>query len=151
MDIVQDKVTMRLGVMHLLMALIASIGQRYADYGLHAFLTESGVYADISCTMLLQGKHLSRGIRALRLAMEALTELLFEGLTKWLATANGTEFMSNALRLDVKDLQRSFTYHLSTDLIGTINKKLFSISEAITKFVSKGVHQSQNWTIGLSF
>ncbi len=53
------KVTMRLGGMHHVMALIACIGKLFADGGLHQLLTVTGLYADATARMMLQGKQLA--------------------------------------------------------------------------------------------
>jgi len=49
----QNKVTMRLGGMHLIMTFLASIGKLYGDGGYQACLTSSGLYAPASVQTLL--------------------------------------------------------------------------------------------------
>ena len=67
------KVTMRLGGMHLLMAFIASIGKLFGDGGLLQLLTVTGVYADSTARLMLQGKQIARAVRGIKLVLEALS------------------------------------------------------------------------------
>jgi len=55
-DPLAGRVTMRLGVMHLAMSFIASIGKLVSDGGLHSMLTGLEVCADTYVTLMLQGK-----------------------------------------------------------------------------------------------
>jgi len=55
-DPLAGRVTMRLGGMHLTMSFIDSIGKLSSDGGLCSMLTGSEVYADVSLTLMLQGK-----------------------------------------------------------------------------------------------
>ena len=98
------KVTMRLGGMHITMAYIASIGKLYGDAGLLSILIESDVYGENTARQLLQGKHLTRGVRSLKLIQEALFRLF------WKAMMSRTEQQGQKPpRLEqLKDVQRSF-------------------------------------------
>ena len=66
------KATMIIEGMHLTMAYLASIGKLYGDGGLLSLLTQSDVYAHAICRQILQGKHFARGVRAMKLAQEAM-------------------------------------------------------------------------------
>ena len=70
------KVMMRLGAMHLIMAFLASIGKIFGDGGLQNILTSSHVYAAATVNQMLQGKQYARAIRGVRLAHEALSQML---------------------------------------------------------------------------
>ena len=70
------KVMMRLGAMHLIMAFLASIGKIFGDGGLQNILTSSDVYAAATVNQMLQGKQYARAIRGVRLAHEALSQML---------------------------------------------------------------------------
>ena len=70
------KVKMRLGAMHLIMAFLASIGNIFGDGGLQNILTSSDVYAAATVNQMLQGKQYARAIRGVRLAHEALLQML---------------------------------------------------------------------------
>ena len=54
-DPLAGRVTMRLCGMHITMAFIASIRKLFSDGG-HNMLTVSEVYADVSVSLMLQGK-----------------------------------------------------------------------------------------------
>ena len=71
--LLDGKVTMRLGGMHLNMpAYIASIGKIYGDGGLLSMLVDSDVYAPATTRLMLEGKQVSRGNRGMKLMLEAL-------------------------------------------------------------------------------
>ena len=67
---------MRLGAMHLIMTFLASIGKIFGDGGLQNILTSSDVYAAATVNQMLQGKQYARAIRGVRLAHEALSQML---------------------------------------------------------------------------
>uniref|UniRef100_UPI00358E6015 uncharacterized protein n=1 Tax=Myxine glutinosa TaxID=7769 RepID=UPI00358E6015 len=78
------KLTMRLGGMHLTMSFVASIGKLYGDGGLLSMLVDSDVYAPATAKLVLQGKQVSRGNRAMKLVLEALYRLYQEAFWTWL-------------------------------------------------------------------
>ena len=59
-EILDGKLTMRLGGMHLNMALIAAIGKLFGDGGLWGLLTDTGIYAEATTRQMLQGKQYDR-------------------------------------------------------------------------------------------
>ena len=73
--LLDGKVTMRLGGMHLYMAYIASIGKLYGDGGLLSMLVDSDVYAPATARLMIEGKQVSRGNRGMKLMPEALYRL----------------------------------------------------------------------------
>jgi hypothetical protein len=102
-----NKVTMRLGGMHLTMSFIASIGKIYADGGLLTVFTESGVYAQASAHQMLEGKQLSRGVRAIKLMNEALFRLLYSAMEVWMEQ-QGKQLLSLRGEKILEDLQLAF-------------------------------------------
>ena len=58
--LLDGKVTMRLGGMHLNMAYMASIGKLHGYGGLLSMLVDSDVYAPATATLMLEGKQVSR-------------------------------------------------------------------------------------------
>ena len=86
--------TMRLGGMHLTMTFLASIGKLYSDGGLLAILTDSDVYDQATARLMLQGKQYSRGVRGMKLVLEALHRLYFNALLYWLHQQNVSQMSS---------------------------------------------------------
>ena len=70
--LLDGKITMRLGGMHLTMAYVASIGKLYGDGDLLSMLVDSDVYATATARLILEGKQVSRGNRSMKLVLEAL-------------------------------------------------------------------------------
>jgi len=56
---------MRLGIMHLVMAFIASIGKLFGDGGLQDILSSLSLFTVSSTVQMLQGKHYYQAIRGL--------------------------------------------------------------------------------------
>ena len=79
----QNKITMHIGNMHLIMTYISCIGKLFGDGGLLLALTESGVYAECSARQMVQGKHLDRGVRGIKIAHEAFYRLLITSASEW--------------------------------------------------------------------
>ena len=52
------KVTMRIGGMHLTMAILASLGTIYGDAGLLCLLADSGAYAEATARQLFKGSNM---------------------------------------------------------------------------------------------
>lgn len=102
-----DKVTMRLGGMHLIMAFLASIGKIFGDGGLHNILVSSDVYASGTATQMLQGKQYARGIRGIRLAHEALTHLFLTEAEEF-ATRNSLPWLTDETKKKLHALGESF-------------------------------------------
>ncbi|XP_014680008.1 PREDICTED: uncharacterized protein LOC106819957 [Priapulus caudatus] len=101
------KVTMRLGGMHLIMAFLASIGKIFGDGGLTNILTSSDVYAAATVNQMLQGKQYARGIRGVRLAHEALSQMFLTSAESF-ANKNGLPWLTNETKQLVRDLEQSF-------------------------------------------
>lgn len=102
------KLTMRLGGMHLTMSFVASIGKLYGDGGLLSMLVDSDVYAPATAKLMLQGKQVSRGNRALKLVLEALHRLYQESFWAWLEHQGHTMFPKYDMYKLVRDIQEAF-------------------------------------------
>ena len=142
------KVSMRLGGMHLTMAFLASIGKLFGDGGLHSLLTESGVYADATAQMMLQGKQLSRGVRAIKLVNEALGRLFLDALEAWLAQQNRT-LLREPLTQKLRELQQAFN-PLSQEnaqiIASSIEQEhLAEVQEIIAEFQEEGSKTSETF------
>ena len=99
--LIDGKVTMRLGGMHLHMAYIASIGKLYRDGGLLSMLVDSDVYAPATARLMLEGKQVSRGNRGMKLMLEALYRLYQEAFWGWMQQRDQTEFREEMTWIDL--------------------------------------------------
>jgi len=102
------KLTMRLGGMHLTMSFVASIGKLYGDGGLLSMLVDSDVYAPTTAKLVLQGKQVSRGNRAMKLVLEALYRLHQEAFWTWLQQQEHTMFPKDDMYRLVREIQNAF-------------------------------------------
>jgi len=102
------KLTMRLGGMHLTMSFVASIGKLYGDGGLLSMLVDSDVYAPATAKLVLQGKQVSRGNRAMKLVLEALYRLYQEAFWTWLQQQEHTMFPKDDMYRLVREIQNAF-------------------------------------------
>ena len=79
-----SRVVLRLGSFHIVGTLLAVIGQRFSDAGLHDLLLESGLVGPSAVTAVLKGKHYNRGVRCHKVVLEALLRLLWLSFEAWL-------------------------------------------------------------------
>ena len=100
------KVTMRLGGMHFNMAFLASLGHIYGDAGLLALLSDSDVYAQATARQMLQGKQYARGVRGIKLVLEALFRSFYNAMECWMETTQDKHFEFPDQKLD--ELQDAF-------------------------------------------
>ena len=75
----------RMGGFHIKLNYLSLLGKKYAQSGLEDLLSESGVYAAGSTSVLMLGKSYTRGICAHTLCMEALYRLLWQTFLEWLS------------------------------------------------------------------
>ena len=66
---------LRLGGFHTALNFISVIGKRYEESGLEDLLIESDIYGSQTVTRIMKGKTYNKGIRAFKLAMEALSRI----------------------------------------------------------------------------
>jgi alpha-N-acetylglucosamine transferase len=92
--------------MHLIMAFLASIGKIFGDGGLQNILTSSDVYAAALVNQMLQGKQYDHAIRGVRLAHEALSQMLLTSAEAF-AIKNSLPWLTNETKLLVRDLEQS--------------------------------------------
>ena len=106
--LLDGKVTMGLGGMHLYMAYIASIGKLYGDGGLLSMLVDSDVYASATATLMIEGKQVSRGNRGMQLMLEALYRLYQKASWAWMQQRDQTDLRRNDMNTLVRDIQQAF-------------------------------------------
>ena len=69
-----------MGMFHMLMMFMHILSERFSVAGLRDVLIQSGVIADGSVDKALSGKMYNRGVRLYKLAFEAITRKLFDGI-----------------------------------------------------------------------
>ena len=106
--LLDGKVTMRLGGMHLNMAYISSIRKLYGDGGLLSMLVDSDVYAPPTARLMLEGKQVSRGNRSMKLMLEALYRLYQEAFWASMQQRDQTDLRRNDTTKLVRDIQQAF-------------------------------------------
>ena len=148
------KVTMRLGVMHMTMAFIASIGKLFGDGGLQNILTSSDVYATATGNQMLQGKQHTRGIRGIRLAHEALTHMYLTSAEAFAKTSS-LPWLSDETKQSIQGLEKCFEGRDLTVCAATcqeLKKKIpQSMLDTISLFQKAGRQQSATFVFWDSF
>ena len=76
-----EHTVLRLGGFHTALTFISVVGKRYEESGLEDLLIESGVYGSNSVMRIMNGKAYNKGVRALKLLMEAFCRLRFHSLS----------------------------------------------------------------------
>ena len=152
-DLLKGKVTMRLGGMHLAMAFIASIGKLYGDGGLQDILTSSGTYATASSIQMLQGKHYSRGVRALKLVNEAMMHLLLQS-TERFAKERGLPWVDHETIVLINNLDAAFKNgdpHTMRTICSQLENAMTALSNTLITFREYGRKQSSTFSYWNSF
>ena len=106
--LLDGKVTMRLGGMHLNMAYISSIRKLYGDGDLRSMLVDSDIYAPPTARLMLEGKQVSRGNRSMKLMLEALYRLYQEAFWASMQQRDQTYLRRNDTTQLVRDIQQPF-------------------------------------------
>ena len=65
------------------------LGKKFQNSGLDDLLIESGAYAAGTMSAIMKGKSYNRGVRAYKLAMEALFRLQWETFVTWYKSDHG--------------------------------------------------------------
>ena len=76
----------RLGGFHIALNFLSLLGKMFCSSGLEDLLIESSVYAAATASAVMKGKSYNRGIRAHKLAMEALFRLMWDAFIRWYAS-----------------------------------------------------------------
>jgi len=79
----------RLGGFHIALNFLPLLGKKFCSSGLEYLLIESSVYAAVTASAVMKGKPYNRGIRAHKLAMEALFRLIWDAFIGWYASHAG--------------------------------------------------------------
>ena len=79
-----SRIVLRLGVFRTICTLLAVIGKRFGDAGLHDVAIESGIIAEGSVGSVLDGKQYNRGVRLHKIIYKALMRIVWKGFHSWL-------------------------------------------------------------------
>ena len=101
------KVTMQLGGMHHLMAFIGSVGKLFGDGVVHQLLVMTGVCADATARLMLQGKLLARAVRGIKLILWAMSHVFLRSAQAW-AEQQGLSWIDDQTVQSLEDLQITF-------------------------------------------
>ena len=80
----KDSVFLRLGGLHIAMNFMKCIGDHMNGSGLHGICVESDLLGPIATEQVLSGKHYNRGMRAHKIASQALWKLFLLPLLEFL-------------------------------------------------------------------
>ena len=98
------KIILRMGTFPTIMTLLAIIGKRFQDAGLHDTCIESGTIAEGSVSGVLAGWMYSRAVRVHTIIYEALLHLACKGFITWLEAHHPNQMHSvSALLNQVSD------------------------------------------------
>ena len=111
-DQFQDTI-IRMGGFHVTLNFLAVLGKKYQNSGLEDLLIESGAYGP-GTVMSLKGKSYNHGIRAHKLAMEALFRLMWQAFLHWLNASSQQAAKSNC---------RRETSHGQNEIVSSCTKK----------------------------
>ena len=79
----------RMGGFHIVMNYLAVLGKKYQSSGIDDLLIESGMYDSSTTSILVKGNSYNRGIRAHKIAMEAMFHLQWRAMAmtfvQWLS------------------------------------------------------------------
>ena len=116
----------RLGGFHITLNFLAVLGKRYQSSGIEDVLVESDVYGPGTVTSLMKGKSYNRGVRAHKLAMEALFRLMWQAFIRWLNAECQHPHKAN---LDQKGLVSSMqSFHLAIKSKEDVPQRSMSIT-----------------------
>lgn len=91
---------MKLGGFHFALNFLNAVGQHFADAGLWDVLNESRMYNECRAKAILEGKSLSKAVRAHKMMQEAHWHILWEKFYIWRTDNYGSEptWQTNALK-----------------------------------------------------
>ena len=122
----------RLGGFHTAMTFMSVIGKRYEESGIEDLLVESGVYGSGSVIKIMTGKAYNKGVRALKLLMEAFSRLRLHSLAPNIKNkADCRPFIDS-----VTKLREAFTTN-EKDVCKVVLNDIENQSSAITEELSE--------------
>lgn len=134
-------ITMRLGTMHFIMALMASVGNIFGDGGLQALMVNSGILAEGSARQVLAGKNLNRGIRSFKLILQSLFQIYFEQAETW-AINNNLPWLTDEVKLEFNEFSDKNIGNIE-DILATLERS--QILDTLSKFRSTGRDKSSTF------
>lgn len=148
----EGKVTMRLGGMHHTMAFLASIGKLFADGGLLSLLTDSDLYSEATARQMMNGAQLTRGVRGVKVILDAMCRCFFEGFIDWLV-ANGEESQPHVGKKieKLRDAFNDMNVEGCKEGRTALESELQVTEERIRAFQSAGETQSSTFKFWMNF
>ena len=123
---------LRLGGFHTAMTFISVIGKRYEESRLEDLLIESGIYGSNSVLRIMNGKAYNKGVRALKLLMEAFCRLRFHSLAPQMTRkSDGVAYMETISKL--KDVVSSKDDAVCEEVIREVEHRSKVIDEELSK------------------
>ncbi|KAK3729726.1 hypothetical protein QZH41_002049 [Actinostola sp. cb2023] len=126
-DEFQDLV-IRMGGFHIAFNFISLIGKKYLNSGLDDLFIESVVYASGTTSAIMNGKSHNRGVRAHKLAMEALFRLMWIAFIKWYNSSDTDK------QVEEEDLLQKITEGISVvEQKGNVSNKVHQLEGELTE------------------
>ena len=121
---------LRLGGFHTIMVFLAAIGKGFCDSGLEDSLIDCGVYAENTVEQIFRGKHYNRGVRAHKMAMEALARIRWLALCDWYTENSTTIVDEEQVETAIKCMLSAFERKENT--VGSVKTLTTAIKDVVT-------------------
>lgn len=99
-----ENIVLRMGTFHTICTFLSIIEKRLEDAGLKDIFVESGVLAEGSVAVVLEGRKYNRAIRVHKLMYEAFMRLSWSGFQTWLEENQQNMRLVNAVYDNIKKL-----------------------------------------------
>ncbi len=140
------------GGMHLLMSVMAGIGNLYAESGLRNLMVESGVFAAGTVQQMLSDKDFSRGIHGLKIVGETLNGRFLRNFKAWcdqqdqsLPERLGPALLEIEQSLTVKGIDIAEQDELVTELLNIIQNHMIGLLNMFREEGRKSSPTFQYW------
>ena len=126
---------LRLGGFHTAMVFLAVIGKRFRDSGLDDALIDSGVFAGNTVDQIFKGKHYNRGVRAHKIALEALYRLRWLALCDWYHENTTTIVDERAIEMATEAVLSAFETKIAvTESVHRLKDSITEVVELMSEF-----------------
>lgn len=123
-------IVLRLGDFHTICNLLATIGKRFQDAGLHDLCVESGIIAEGSVQGVMEGKHYNRAIRLHKLVYEAILRLAWKQFVDWISEHYSEDVVHlDSIVHEIREMEQSSP---EGDIVALLNTK--SGSQTVKRF-----------------
>ena len=130
---------------HDLMTFIASLGKLFGDGGLLQVMTTTGLYADATAWLMLQGKQLARSVRGLRLVLQAGSHVRMKSAQQW-AEEEGLLWVDDVTEQGLRDLQTTFSSKDRDSCLAVLDSlKTSHVDDTMKRFQAVSTAQSSTF------